>query len=35
MSETIFMKWFLEVTNQEYDGNLKVFRREVDILGGC
>ena len=26
MNEQNFIKWYLEVTNQEYNGDLKLFR---------
>lgn len=35
MQTQLFNKWALEVTNQEYNGNIKQFKHELDLLGGC
>lgn len=31
----LFNKWVLEVANQEYEGNLRAFRIEIDKNGVC
>lgn len=30
MNETMFQKWALEITNQEYEGKLNLFLRELN-----
>ena len=32
MNEHKFMKWFVEVANQEYNGDLKLFKRKLNAL---
>lgn len=27
-----YMKWFLEVANQEYNGDVKLLQRNVDLV---
>jgi hypothetical protein len=32
MNEHKFMKWVIEVANQEYGGNLKLFQEKIKSL---
>ena len=31
MNNEQFMKWFIEVANQEYDGDLKIFEKNMEV----
>ena len=35
MNNQDYNKWFLELANQEYNGNLKALKFECDLIGGC
>ena len=35
MNSQLYTKFVLEISTQEYHGNLKEFKKQLDILGGC
>ena len=35
MTYNTYLKWVIEVTNQEYNGSIKGFNKEYNKMYGC
>lgn len=35
ITDFIYIKWVVEVSQQEYNGNIMALRKELDEIGGC